>query len=225
MQDLEVIDVINTPGGMEQLKSLGVRNVPVVAIGERFTFAQNLKDVAKFLGMVLNRDQLPAAVLVPRYVSILQTAQGLVRQVPTERMGEQVIPNRPRLIRPFVYHIFRIGDAFLMSYNGEEYSNTLANREPPETIQTGAQTAQYGQDVLDRLNTWWQSANDPLLQKQLKTYYGDQIAHDVFERTTWHSAQHCRQLAVVLERFGITPEKSLTAEQMKGLPLPEGLWE
>ena len=30
MQDLEVIDVINTPGGMEQLKALGVRNVPVV---------------------------------------------------------------------------------------------------------------------------------------------------------------------------------------------------
>jgi hypothetical protein len=210
---------------MEQLKALGVRNVPVVAIGERFTFAQNLKDVAKFLGMVLNREQLPPSVLVPRYVSILQTAQGLVRQVPTERMGEQVIANRPRLIRPFVYHIFRIGDAFLMSYNGEEYSNTLANREPPETIQTGAQTAQYGQEVLDRLNAWWKGANDPLLQKQLKTYYGEQIAHDVFERTTWHSAQHCRQLAVVLERWGIKPERPLSAEQMKGLPLPEGLWE
>jgi len=77
VQDLEVIDVINTPGGMEQLKALGVRNVPVVAIGERFTFAQNLKDVAKFLGMVLNREQLPASVLVPRYVSILQSAQAL----------------------------------------------------------------------------------------------------------------------------------------------------
>ena len=225
MKDLEVIDVINTPGGMEQLKALGVRNVPVVAIGERFTFAQNLKDVAKFLGMVLNRDQLPASVLVPRYVSILETGQGLVRQVPTERMDEQVIPNRPRLIRPFLYHIFRIGESFLLSYNGEEYSNTLANREPPEALKTGEQIAQYGQDVIDRLNAWWLSANDPLLEKKLKTYYGVQGAHDVFERTTWHSAQHCRQLAVVLERFGIRPQRPLTAEQMKGLPLPEGLWE
>ena len=210
---------------MEQLKSLGVRNVPVVAIGERFTFAQNLKDVAKFLGMVLNREQLPPSVLVPRYISILETAQGLVRQVPTERMSEQVIPNRPRLIRPFVYHIFRIGEAFLLSYDGEEYSNGLANREPPESIQTGDQTAQYGQGVIERLKAWWKSADDPLLQKQLKTYYGVQVAHDVFERTTWHSAQHCRQLAVVLERYGIKPERPLTAEQMKGLPLPEGLWE
>lgn len=210
---------------MEQLKALGVRNVPVVAIGERFTFAQNLKDVAKFLGMVLQREQLPPAVLVPRYLSILETAQGLVRQVPAERMGEQVIPNRPRLIRPFVYHIFRIGEAFLLSYDGAEYTNTLANVEPPPEFQTGADAARYGQSVIDRMRGWWQSANDPLLQKQIRTYYGLQVAHDVFERSTWHSAQHCRQLAVVLERFGIRAERPLSAEQMKGLPLPEGLWE
>jgi hypothetical protein len=210
---------------MEQLKALGVRNVPVVAIGERFTFAQNLKDVAKFLGMVLSREQLAPAVLVPRYLSILESAQGLVRQVPTERMGEQVIPNRPRLIRPFVYHIFRIGEAFLISYNGDEYSNTLANVEPPQALQTGPQIAAYGQQVRDQLNAWWIGANDPLLEKRIKTYYGVQAAHDVFERSTWHSAQHCRQLAVVLERFGIKPERPLTPEQTKGLPLPEGLWE
>jgi hypothetical protein len=59
----------------------------------------------------------------------------------------------------------------------------------------------------------------------MKTYYGVQAAHDVFERTTWHSAQHCRQLAVVLERFGIKPERPLSPEQIQGLPLPEGLWE
>jgi hypothetical protein len=210
---------------MEQLKALGVRNVPVVAIGERFTFAQNLKDVAKFLGMALTREQLPPAVLVPRYLSILETAQRLVRQVPTERMGERVIPNRPRLIRPFLYHIFRIGDAFLMSYGGDEYSNTLANSEPSESLQTGEQIAAYGQQVRDRLNAWWIAADDPLLEKKVNTYYGVQTAHDVFERTTWHSAQHCRQLAVVLERFGIAPDRPLTPEQTAGLPLPEGLWE
>ena len=32
MQDFDVIDVVNTPGGMEQLRALGVRNVPVVYI-------------------------------------------------------------------------------------------------------------------------------------------------------------------------------------------------
>jgi hypothetical protein len=223
--DLEVIDVINTPGGMEQLKALGVRNVPVVAMGERFTFAQNLKDVATFLGTALNRAQLAPAVLAARYGSILETAQRLVRQVPDARMAERVIPNRPRLIRPFLYHIFRIGEAFLLCYGGEEYTNTLANGEPPESMQTGEQIAVYGQQIRDRIETWWAAAGDPLLEKQVSTYYGLQAAHDVFERTTWHSAQHCRQLALVLERFGITPDRPLTPEQLAGLPLPEGLWE
>jgi hypothetical protein len=217
--------VINTPGGMEQLKALGLRNVPVVAIGERYTFAQNLKDVAKFVGVALNREQLPPTVLAPRYDSILQTAQGLVRQVPVAQMSERVIPNRPRLIRPFLYHIFRIGESFLIAYGGENYSNTIANTEPPAELQTPEQIAAYGQSVRDRLNAWWAGNTDRALEKRIQTYYGEQSAHDVFERTTWHSAQHCRQLAVVLDRLGIAPKAPLTAEQTQGLPLPEGIWE
>jgi hypothetical protein len=220
-----VIDVINTPGGMDQLKALGLRNVPVVAVGERYTFCQNLKDVAKFLGVVVNREQLPPSVLVPRYDSILETAQGLVRQVPTERMSERVIPNRPRIIRPFVYHIFRIGEAFLLTYGGEEYTPTLPNIEPPDALQTGGQFAEYGQQVRDRLKAWWDGNDDRMLQKKVKTFYGMQVAHDVFERSVWHSAQHCRQLAVVLERFAIAPARPLRAEQTQGLPMPDGLWE
>jgi len=220
-----VIDVLNTPGGMDQLKALGVRNVPVVAIGETYTFAQNLKDVAKFLGVMLDRVQLPPEVLVPRYDSILATAQRLVRQIPDERLGEKVIPNRPRIIRPFAYHMFRICEAFLIAYDGNEYSTTLANIDPPDDLQTGIQIAGYGQQMRDRLGAWWAQLDDRPLAKRLNTYYGNQAAHDVFERSVWHSAQHCRQLAVVLERYGVQPDGPLTAEQRAGLPLPEGLWE
>jgi hypothetical protein len=39
----------------------------VVAVGESYTFAQNLKDVAKFLGVQLNREQLTPAELAARY--------------------------------------------------------------------------------------------------------------------------------------------------------------
>lgn len=210
---------------MEQLKAMGLRNVPVVAIGERYTFAQNLKDVARFVGVALNRVQLPPSTLVPRYDSILQTAQGLVRQVPFDQLSERVIPNRPRLIRPFLYHIFRIGEAFLIAYGGEQYSNTLANAEPPESVRTPDDIAQYGQQIRDRLQSWWASNSDRELQRQIDTYYGMQSAHDVFERTTWHSAQHCRQLAVVLDRLGIPAKDPLKPEQVEGLPLPEGIWE
>jgi hypothetical protein len=49
--------------------------------------------------------------------------------------------------------------------------------------------------------------------------------HQLFERSTWHSAQHTRQLIAVLERFGIEPDFRLTSDDLAGLPLPEGLWE
>lgn len=220
-----MIDVFNTPGGMDQLKAMGLRNVPVVAIGESYTFAQNLKDVAKFLGVQLNREQLTPAVLAARYDSILETAQRLVGQVPVDKLGERVIPNRPRILRPFIHHIFRIGEAFLIAYSGEEYNNTIANTEPPDSIQTPEQVVAYGQQIRDRLNAWWAANADRKLEKKIGTYYGQQVAHDVFERTVWHSAQHTRQLAAVLERYGITPDRPLTTEQLKGLPMPEGLWE
>jgi len=217
--------VFNTPGGMEQLKAMGLRNVPVVAIGESYTFAQNLKDVAKFLGVQLNREQLAPAELAYRYDSILETAQRLVLQMPTDKLGERVIPNRPRILRPFIFHIFRIGEAFLIAYGGEEYSNTIANTDPPDGVQTPADVVAYGQQIRDRLNAWWAATDDRRLERKISTYYGEQVAHDVFERTTWHSAQHTRQLAAVLERYGIVPNGPLTADQLKGLPLPEGLWE
>lgn len=217
--------MFNTPGGMDQLKAMGLRNVPVVAIGESYTFAQNLKDVAKFLGVQLNREQLSPAELAARYDSILETAQRLVLQMPIDKLGERVIPNRPRILRPFIFHIFRIGEAFLIAYGGEEYNNTIANTDPPDSVQTPADVVAYGQQIRDRLNAWWAANADRKLEKKISTYYGEQISHDVFERTTWHSAQHTRQLAAVLERFGIEPNGPLTADQLKGLPLPEGLWE
>jgi hypothetical protein len=49
--------------------------------------------------------------------------------------------------------------------------------------------------------------------------------HQLLERSTWHSAQHARQLAAVLERYGIEPNRRPTPQDLAGLPLPERLWE
>jgi hypothetical protein len=47
----------------------------------------------------------------------------------------------------------------------------------------------------------------------------------VVERSSWHSAQHLRQLMALLERWGIAPDKPVTAADLAGLPLPEGVWQ
>ena len=83
----------------------------------------------------------------------------------------------------------------------------------------------YGASVRTKVDAWWGRVEDKSCQKKLKTFFGPCVAHDLLERSTWHSAQHCRQLADVLKRFGIEPDQPLTQDQLAGLPLPERLYE
>ena len=220
--------MLNDPGGREQLLKLGVRNVPVVAKGENYVFGQNLEDVAEFVGLQgTGHKPLPPDQLIRKWTGVLRAAQRYLRQMPTARINERVIENRDRSIRLLSHHVFRIGEAFLESaINGVEYSIGHANIPPKDgTFLTGAEIAGYGDEVIRRLQQWWDGLPDKSLGWKVKTYYGMQPMHVVFERSTWHSAQHARQLIHVLERFGIEPEKRLTPEDLAGLPLPERLFE
>jgi hypothetical protein len=45
------------------------------------------------------------------------------------------------------------------------------------------------------------------------------------ERTTWHAAQHRRQLYWFLERMGVTPDAPLRDDpELAGLPSPNAVW-
>jgi hypothetical protein len=79
--------------------------------------------------------------------------------------------------------------------------------------------------MIDRLEAWWDRLDDKSCAQKVKTFYGVQPMHQLFERSTWHSAQHTRQLMAVLERLDIEPNGRLAPEDLAGLPLPEGLWE
>ena len=220
-----MIDVINTPGAAEQLLELGVRKVPCVVVGDRYAFAQNLQDVAGFLGIPLERTMLEPDRLIAKYLAILEAGERMVRQIPDHTMEERVIPNRPRTLRPFACHLFRIAEAFLLTYEGAPFSEEMAQMPPCQDLRSAAEIAAYGRAVRDRLAAWWETTADRGCGKSLETYYGAQRAHDLLERCTWHSAQHCRQLALVLERYGIAPDGPPSPELLAGLPLPEGLWE
>lgn len=218
----------NDPGGREKLLALGVRNVPVVSKGENYVFGQNLEDVAEFVGLQgTGHRPLPPDQLIKKWVMVLRALQRYARQLPPERIEEDVIPNRKRSIRLLTHHAFRIAEAYLdTAEKGVEYSIGHANVPPQDgTCNTGAEIAGYGEAVIQRLQKWWGGLPDKSLTWKIKTYYGMQPMTMVFERSTWHSAQHSRQLAHVLERMDITPDQQLTPEDLAGLPLPERLFE
>jgi hypothetical protein len=220
--------VLNDPDGREKLLKLGVRNVPVVARGEQFVFGQNLEDVAEFVGLQgTGHTPLPAQELIQKWINVLHAAQRYLRQLTPAQLQENVIPNRTRSIRLLGHHVFRIGEAYLETVNdGVEYSIQHANVPPPEdAFRSGEDIARYGDQVIARLQEWWNALPDKSCRQKLKTFYGMQPMHQLLERSTWHSAQHARQLVAVLERYGVAPNGRLTPEELKGLPLPEKLWE
>jgi hypothetical protein len=222
-----VVDVLNDPGGRELLfEKYGLRKVPVLAKGDKYAFGQMLDPFAKLAGLPMpGADRLSPAQLFEKQKMVFAAAQRYARQFPAERFRERVIPHRERPIRTLCYHIFRIGEAFLETWDGAEYSVKIADNEPPESMQTGDDVARYGESIVKRYEAWWNGLDDRSLSRALKTYYGDTVAHQVYERATWHSAQHCRQLVAVLERMEIKADRPLTPQDLAGLPLPERLWE
>ena len=178
----------------------------MVARGEQFVFGQNLEDVAEFVGLQGTGHQpLPPEQLIGKWIDVLRTAQGLIRQLPDAALNERVVANRDRSIRLMCHHVFRVGEAFLESVvDGVEYAVQLANVPPEEgTFTTGDEIARYGESVIARLQQWWDKLDDKTCQQKVKTFFGMQPIYMLYERSTWHSAQHARQLTAVLEGRGI----------------------
>ena len=226
--DFIAVDILTDHEAFDKLLKLGIRKVPVVAKGDRFVLGRNLETVAEFVGVRgPGHTPLPPDLLIDKWINVLRAAQRYVRQMPLERMNERAIERRDRTIRILSHHVFRIAEAFLeTAIDGVEYAVGLADIMPQAgSCTTGAEIARYGDGVIERLHDWEKKLRDPSCQQMVQTFYGPQTLHELLERSTWHSAQHARQLMYVLERYGVSPDRPLTENDLAGLPLPEGLFE
>ena len=222
----ESINVHGNPAGMEELRKLGARSVPVVARGDKFVFAQTLTDVIKFLGLKIRlQERLSPDELIAKLNVVLPAAARYVRQIPADWL-EKSFRNRKRPIRVLAHHVFRIPDGFLESMrDGRELTYERIMEEPGPAIRTSDDIARYGESVLGRFNDWWKAFPDKSCEKPMRTYFGEHPLHVVLERTVWHPAQHTRQLMLILDTIGIEPDRRLTPGDLAGLPLPDKAWD
>jgi len=224
--DYVSVNVSAQPEAMDELRELGVRTVPVVTRGRDYVFAQALEDVSRFVGKEVRIDRLPEDVLMRKWLVVLEAAQRHVMQIPQERLRELATEGRNRSIRDLAYHIYQIPDSFLQAIEDSNPDLTaIYNAEPPVEVRTPEDIRAYGARVTARLRRWSSASLRAWLGRTVPTYYGERPLHELLERSTWHSAQHARQIVVVLERLGITPDGPLTAEDYAGLPMPVGVWE
>lgn len=208
---------------MAELQRLGVRSVPVLSRGDKYTFGQSTKQIVDFLGLTeksgpeLSTDQLAA-----RVTKFMDAALELIPLMPADRLDTHV-PGRPRSYRALAFHLFRVIDAFLDANENVTLVQAMFREEPAPDAGTDALVA-YGAKVRDRFRAWWQ-AGDTAPSKTLQTYYGPQSLHELMERTTWHSGQHVRQYMMLLEKEGVTHHRPLGAADFAKLPMPQNVWD
>lgn len=211
---------------MEELQRLGARSIPVVSRGDEFVFAQVIKDVVDFLDLEDDSEpQLSPSQLKVRYAHVLETAIRLVESMPDEHL-ERELPDRPRSWRVLLHHVFQIPVAFLdMEETGVELSYENMVESPPQEMITSSAIASFGEAVSYRFEKWAKGSDGEGFSGQVPTYFGGTTRHEMLERTVWHSTQHVRQVAALLEQVGIEPDQPLTAADIEGLPLTEKVWD
>jgi glutaredoxin len=224
--DYESINVHGNEAGMEELRKLGARSVPIVARGGEFVFAQTIGDVIEFLGLKVRPQQrLSPEALMQKMDLVLTAAARYVRQIPAAEL-DKPFRNRNRPIRVLAHHVFRIVEGFLESMDdGQLLTYERIMEEGPSSMRSAEDIARHGERVLARAKEWWEGYADHSCRTTMNTYFGEHPVHVVLERTVWHPAQHVRQLMLILETLGIPPERPLSAADLAGLPLPEKAWD
>jgi hypothetical protein len=218
----EGVDVEANPEASAELARRGIPRVPAVIAGEQAVHGWNPRALAALVGAPYAEPaRLPPPELARRLDRVLAAAQRAMRQVPDAKLALKT-PDRDRTVRQLGYHLFRLS----LAYRGAMETGTLpeawiAELPPPELLD-GAAIAGYGDTVRDALAAWFRGP--AACEGVVDTYYGPQGAHELLERTTWHAAQHLRQLYALLDRMGVTPEDPLADADFQGLPLPRELW-
>ena len=219
-------NVLEDETALDELARFGLRQVPIVVRGDAWANGQILGDVARLVGLEWGKTQiLPPEELHRRLNAIMQGSDRFLRQLPTASLQTH-LPNRPRSYADLVYHIYNIVDAFVEHEEGIPLVYESYYRLPPREMQTIDGLAGYGSHVAKRLNDWVAGPGKTAdWSATAQVYYGRQTRHEFLERTTWHSAQHARQLMWTLERLGIAPDGPLGPETFQGLPMPEKVWD
>jgi glutaredoxin len=220
-------NVLENNGALQRLQSRGLRSVPVLLRGDQHVFAQDLDEVAAFVGVALQRERLGTAEFLLRLEQLLQVATELTLAVPAERQFER-LPGRERSWLDLTYHIPMIVTAFLDAAEGGALTYDYYERTPAPADQSIGRIAAIAQAAGTRLSAWRRAnpAGAVLDARMLTTYFGSRELPVVLERTTWHVAQHCRQLESLVagvERGALIPR--LTPAMLAGLPLPQNVWD
>lgn len=216
------VNVHAEPAALRHLSDLGVKSVPVVERGSDFVLAQNLDELARFVGDESSRQRLPLPELAQRLVRVVNVARTQLTVMAPGLLAKQL--RADRTMGDLAFHIYSIVEGFLDAAEGGALSETHFYRRP-DPDWGASELSVYGERVAGRFAHWWSKAASKAPAETYATYYGDQTAVELLERTCWHAAQHTRQVDGLLRGADLLPPDQLSPEDLAGLPLPDRVWD
>ncbi len=222
--DFESHNIAEDMEMLDEMEAQGLpRQVPIVKKGDEWADAQELDEVARIAEIEYEAEVLPVEELYRRLDIVLETLVEYIDQLPAEKL-DGPIADRPRTVGQLVYHAFSISESFLEHQDGTPLK--MYKSEPEWASESLESLSTYGRHIQARLHHWHENyADDCDWSETADVYYGSPSLQQYFERTVWHTGQHARQLAWILEeRCDTDPEPPLDPELWEGLPMPEKVW-
>ncbi len=216
------VNVHAEPAALRHLSDLGVKSVPVVERGDQFVLAQNLAELAQFVGDESAVTRLPLPELARRLDLVMDVARGQLMVMAPDLLSRQI--RADRTVADLAFHIYAVVEGFLDAAEGGALTEAHFYRRPDPAWGV-TELSKDGERVAGRFARWWRLAADEAPAQTYATYYGDQTAAELLERTCWHAAQHTRQVDGLLRGANLSPLAQLSAEDLAGLPLPDRVWD
>lgn len=218
------MNVEGSPANQARMEALGIERPPAVAVDGRVVHGWQPRAYAELVGVAWDGPaMLEPDDLRRRLDQVLELTQQAIRgQAPGPLQVKY--PGRDRTAGNLAFHVFRIGAAFLDCLEQGRFPGEWFNETAPEGMSSGGDLAEHGAKVRHRLATWFATAPAEIYEDTAHTYYGDCTMHELLERTTWHAAQHMRQIYHVLENEQIIPGGIPDPAVLNDLPLPREMW-
>lgn len=200
-------------------------HVPIVRKGTEWADGKDLPGVADLLDLEHTVSILPVDELYHRIKAYIEATQRYLSYIPEARLTDN-IPKRHRSYADLILHTFSIPHVFVMHEAGVPM-DSVPRMEHSWDHESTIALSTYGYTVEDRFTDWFnQPGQECDWTDTAKVFWGTPTKHEFFERTTWHTGQHVRQLEwIIVNEFNNHIENRMDPSLFDKLPMPDKVWD
>ena len=211
---------------MDELLSKGLKVVPVTIWKDEVVIGFNPKELSRLFNLTgFDSFEVDVLEMVSKFEIILTAACKAARQIPEDKLSWES-PARERTLAQFVFHLFDRPERALNAYDVGEYTQEDRGRLVEDVLGMVGfeETAQYGEQILNKVRNSLSSGLDFDQSKILRTYMGEKTTGEMLDLALGHSGHHLKQLYEYMALIGIKPDVPLQPQDFDGISVPTELF-